>query len=461
MTKIRKIGRYLLRACLLSTCLLLLGYGALLAINRHDEPVSTQAQSLIDAYNARSTPADGDNAYLYQLGFSAPPGQAPIELGQHRVAWMRWAQQQPNRADLLEQEQQRPSPFAARTNSFSTLLKACESSAPECGALLIANETDIDNWLHDEHFLLERYHGLISLPDMHEPLPYDIHSAFPDYVTLFDGQRLLLTQAWLASRQGNAEETLQLLEADLRFWRMALARADILLPKMIAVSAIKRHFLWGMRALKQLPTERPQASIPPYWQEPLNAEERSMRRTLSGEQAFSVRLITQVKGGEFSGIDTGDGVPLKQQLLYSLGLPFLQPQATNNQNADFLLDIEKAFTAPYKQLSKVRAQAATFRSKRQHNYLYNLTGNLLAEEFDDGDFANYLGRIYDLEGVRRAALLLATLHSQGIARQDVGSLLNQSELNDPYTDTPFSWNPNTGELSVQGLNRDSRLTFSY
>ncbi|MBC9249561.1 hypothetical protein A9179_04630 [Pseudomonas alcaligenes] len=461
MTNRRKLARALLGISLLTATLLLLSYCALLAINWHDEPVSTQAQTLIDSYNARPIPADQNNAQLYLLGFSAPPGQSPIKLGQNRIAWMRWALQQPNRAELLELEQQRPTPFTARTTSFSNLLDACESSSSECGALLIANEPVIDEWLQHEHFLLERYQGLLTRTDIYDPLPYDIFSGTPDYPTVFSGQRLLLTRAWLASRLGHAEQARHLLEADLRFWRMALAKADILLPKMIAVQAIKRHFIWGNLTLRQLPPKQLQAAIPACWQEPLSTEERSMRRTLSGEQSFSSRLIVQMKNGEFSGFHSDGGPPLQQRLLYSWGLPFLQPQASNNQNADFLLATEKTFSVPYEQLPKALEDVPTFQSKRRHNYLYNLTGNLLAAELGDDGFANYLMRVYDLEGIRRATLLLAILRSENVSRQDVASSAQQSELNNPYTAAPFTWNATTGELNVQGLSSNSKLTLSY
>lgn len=82
--------------------------------------------------------------------------------------------------------------------------------------------------------------------------------------------------------------------------------------------------------------------------------------------------------------------------------------------------------------------------------LYNLTGDL-GMSSESWRFSQYAARVSDLEGVRRVALLVAELRATGIAADDVASSLVMSDVVDPYTSDPFTWDAREHAVVFVGL----------
>ena len=463
----RLFRRYLLWTTAGTLGLALLAYLGLVIINWHDDPPSAAALELDRLYRERPIPAETDNAYPYLLGFTAAAGVNPSELGRTRIEWARGAVQPPFTPQLLEPERSRFIDYQAmRSPSLNALVNSCTQNEPTCAQSLRTDGNLVERWLASEQPLLERYLSLLVYRAIHEPLPYDPRLSLPDYRQILDGQRLLLIQAWQLASRGEALQVNSLLEKDLAFWRMALANADIIISKMVATTAIKQHFLWANRALRQLPAERVQSAIPDSWRQPLAPRERSMLRAFSGELAFTDRCIQLMKAGQFDWTTYYSLNNSGALVLSTLVMPFLLRQTSNNQQAQFLLDLEQAFAVPYPQIDNAIAQAkvihdAQIPKRLNLSHLHNLTANLLNTLDSDTDYSQYLIRVTDLEGLRRAALLLAHLRSQGVAAAAVAPQMQQSELNNPYSQAPFDWAPDPGTLSFASPSRDEVYEFEY
>ena len=83
--KVLKVAGGLLLGLLL---LAVMGYSALCFINWDDRPPSAAALELQRIVAARPAVAPAENAVVYLLGFSAPAGADPVEVGARRMAWL-------------------------------------------------------------------------------------------------------------------------------------------------------------------------------------------------------------------------------------------------------------------------------------------------------------------------------------------------------------------------------------
>jgi hypothetical protein len=70
------------------------------------------------------------------------------------------------------------------------------------------------------------------------------------------------------------------------------------------------------------------------------------------------------------------------------------------------------------------------------------------------DFGRYARRVSDLEGVRRAAELAATLHSGKVAEGDAA--VSASALREPYHNHPFEWARADKVIVFRGLEMSER-----
>ena len=88
---LKKVARLLARLFAATLALLVVTYCALLVVNREDRPPSPDIAALVALQPTTPAIVDEQNAYLYLLGFEAPPGTGPLELGLERHAWMQTA----------------------------------------------------------------------------------------------------------------------------------------------------------------------------------------------------------------------------------------------------------------------------------------------------------------------------------------------------------------------------------
>ncbi len=417
------------------TCLVFLG------INWHDQPVSEAAARLDKLYRERSPVADEENGYVYLVGFSVAKTEDPRAWGMKRIAWAKRLARQAGTEPILNFPGEDHDLTNARSASARALSEACRKINPQCLEVLNGDK-HVADWLEEEEWLLARYKTLVAHPRWLETLPYDERFPIPRFSDIFEGQKLLLTQAWLLAGRGDAASVHELLDADVRFWRQSLEASDTLISRMIALASLKRHFAWANIVLRRLPSHRVMEAMPKFWLAPISDSERSMLRCLTGEWVFFNSIIRRTKESEFDPLSTLDEDSAARHLLWRMVKPMFQAQDTSNQYAKLLISISETLQVPYEQypqaVVRARAMESEFTGNDFPSRIYNILGDAIF--FINGpDFTSYAIKVADLEGLRRIAVLSAELRSQGVAAEQVPKKLSEAAVRNPYTGKPFLW----------------------
>ncbi|MEM8982693.1 MAG: hypothetical protein AAGC71_06680, partial [Pseudomonadota bacterium] len=280
------IGRVILGTLILG----LVAYATLFVANLRDQSPTPKIAEIVALQEHGLPVIRNDNAYLYMLGFAAPPNDEPMARGRERFTWMQAAAPVFRSADdpLNDDYNVR----STRSDAVAKLANACAQSPRECIRLLQTNEDISAQWLSNERWLRERYRTLLSLPFFKEGLTAELYTPTPSYGLILDAQRLHLVDAWRAAADADADAVTAALERDLVYWRLVLTNSDALITKLIATAAIIRHFTFGNLALRRLPPDAQANAIPSAWRTPISAAERSMRRVSANEAAYFVNVVT-------------------------------------------------------------------------------------------------------------------------------------------------------------------------
>lgn len=438
---------------------ILIAFLVIVIVNWRDQAPSAAAQRFAQLYQNRPAVPDAENAYLYVMGFSSDPDKDPRIWGPKRIAWYKMQQTTHLYTDdpLEETPAQRPAELKA-------LLEICKNVTPACLAALKQGNRTISNWLKTEPVRLTRYQTLLAYTQSLDTLPFDVSTPLPRYSSIMDGQRMLLLTAWQAAQQGQSKVVQTLLQADLTFWRQQFASSEILITKMVAVSAINRHFYWGNLILQQLPATAIGVAIPATWRQPLTPTERDMQRVLVGEWQFQSRAAHALKTDRTTEANwmSLENPPWTESLVFSrLGMLAFQPQATSNQAAADLSPLIPLSKVPYPQLPAALRKTQAFEGRNLNRHytklpIYNLSGEILYA-LSRGAYAPYISRVTDLEGARQAALLTVQLHSATLKPDAVPDYVRQSPLRNPYTQQPFVWDKHARTLTFVGLALDDEL----
>ena len=66
-------------------------------------------------------------------------------------------------------------------------------------------------------------------------------------------------------------------------------------------------------------------------------------------------------------------------------------------------------------------------------------------------YADYIAQASDLEGLRRATLLVANLRREGVGREGAAAAVRAASMRSPYDDAPFEWDAANGSVVFHGL----------
>jgi hypothetical protein len=447
----------------------IIAYLALLLINWRDQPPSEAALRLAAAYRDRPAVSDIDNAWVYVMGFAAGPEADPHEAGVRRVDWLRKladrGRSPPGDDPVPDDESYK----AARLPAAQNLSDACRRAISECTVALAESDEVMREWIRSEKWLLDRYHILLRHPGWHEVVPFDASAPLPSYALVFEGQKLLISQAYLLAGQKDAAGVRKLLGNDVTFWRHVLASSDILITKMIAVAALNRSFEIGNLVLRRLPAELQLAGMPQEWTVQLTDAERSLLRCFTGEWIFGDALFRQtaMSGSWASAVDSESDSDFASRLLGRALMPMFQPQDTSNRRAEVFIRAADAMSVPFEQfpegLDRARADFEDLSGQnRSVPRLYNPVGDVVLW-FSAYAFHPYGARVMDVEGVRRAAVLAAELRSRKVDVQSVPAELAASRIRAPYSGDPFAWDFEAQTIVFVGLepSERGRHAFSY
>jgi hypothetical protein len=253
-----------------------------------------------------------------------------------------------------------------------------------------------------------------------------------------------------------------LLESDLRFWRQVLESSDTLISKMIATSALIRHFELGNLILRKLDAPAAAKVMPTGWHTPLTDRERSMQRCMVGEWIF-VSGLAESMNPIFRyqlAMKPEAGRPrFGRTVVALLGGPLYQTQDSINKHADYYSRVVALLDVPLERYAESRARSAELAREAAAAWpprsLYNIIGSWLTAQ-SSLDYSDYGARVADIEGVRRAALTAVTLRAANVQVEGVEQALTRTELNNPYGDRPFEWAATERAIRFRGLQTGER-----
>lgn len=428
-----------------------LAWLALVVVNRHDEAPSADALRLEALVRDRAHLADADNGYIHLLGLAATPDSDPgaMAIGSARAAYIE-TYVAPMADDGAHAWPGRDVDYRAlRGPDVAALADAC-AEARACLEALQAHPDALARWLDSEQWLLERYRRMLATGAWREAIPSDAATPFGTLQPAIDAQKLHLLDARRQALAGDAEAVRGLLEQDLAFWRQVLASSDLLLTKMVAADAVTRNFAIGSLSLHALPAAGVDAAVPPSWRRPLSAHERSLARALAGEWHY-------MRGALLSMLarDVEAALPW-WRLDHQLQRPLFQPQATLNLSAARMVHVGEVSELPDAELGHALEAMARPRDPTPRLRVYNTVGHLSDQVASGAAYGRYIARAADLEGVRRAALLAATLREEGVPRGDVAAAVRAAPLRQPHDDAAFEWDVARSTIVFRGLEAGDR-----
>lgn len=440
--------------------LAILVYLLLLLINLNDAEPTELTQQFRNSYASYPVPADSDNAFLSILGFSALPDDDPLTMGVARRDWMLsndWKSRTTDDPLLMDYE-----PRARRSESVTNLAEACKDPGLACIASLDADSRTLEEWLKSEDWLRRRYVDLLAMPAFFEMNSFDVAAPLPSYHVVLEGQKLLFLDSLLSARSGDMEAVRQFLEKDLAFWRSVLSQSDLLITKMIATAAVAKHFKFGNLLFRELHGQGTSVSLPAVWLQPITLEERTMRRCFVGEWLFSESIINDYRNSKIYPLSDSfyaDEQSLADAVAWRLIKPFWQPQDSSNRYAGLLADMSDSLDAPLENLPEAlpEAVAAAEMAFKPRSRLYNITGDYLFAG-SGTTMPSYSARVADLEGIRRAAVILAELRSESVGVEEVPDIVSSNPITDPYKALPFEWEIGRKAIVFEGLEERERGT---
>jgi hypothetical protein len=296
---------------------------------------------------------------------------------------------------------------------------------------------------------------------------FDLRAPLPSYGLVFDGQKLLLAQAYLLAGQKDAAGVREILGEDVRFWRRVLASSDILITKMIAVVALNRSFGVGNLVLRRLPAELQLQAMPQEWTTQLTHDERSLLRTFTGEWVLGDHWLQQsIRAAAFRGVSDLDvGDDWADELLGRALMPFYQAQDVSNHSAEMFIRAAEAMNVPFEQMPKglKRADAIVTDPSAEggsFKHLYNPMGHLVLWT-NASNLGRYGARVADVEGARRAAVLATELRSRKVKLQDIPAQIAASPIRTPYTGEAFMWDVEEQAIVFVGLEPSERARHAF
>jgi len=444
-------------------------YLILVAINWPDREPSPLAIKMTEEYRANSNGAVDDNGYIDLMGFAVAPGEDPHEMGLKRIEWI-------SRVNKLGKSQAGSDPQgraydfkSKRDAKVQTISNACNRDSHqrfvglECLNAMEDTET-LTRWIESESWLLERYQRLLARSEWVDEAPVyaEVGSEFPPYAVVMDGQKLLLAKVMVLAKENQISEMQKLLASDARFWRRVMSSTNILIGKMVAIAALDRHFTMANIALRSLSPDAQQKAIPDEWQRPIADEEKSLHKVMIGEWIFAASIMKNIHGDDWDTlIDPPSVDHAPRRHWYSLlGRPFYKQQATLNNFADIYSRIGAAGDVEYQSLPKSIARCdeelrSQFAGTFSIHSAYNPIGQIVVA-MSQSLFSNYIRRVADIEGVRRATLGAVELREALVKRDQAEVALSSSSQRNPYTKEPFAWDAKEKLIVFKGLEKGER-----
>lgn len=444
--------------------LMVMVYTVMLAINWNDQPPSQSALEMAAIVDSRPDVPDEENGFVYLMGLCAPEGKKPGAVGAEYIAKTNAMLAKPGALMDDFMDDTGCGALSIHNKTVDRVFHTCAVTDANCEKALMGNIQAVEGWLQDSQLLFQRYKTLVSFPKWRMALAFDMRIfVITQYSKVMEGQRMLLLRAWMLAEQGETAEAVKLLDADMRFWRTVLASTDLMFNRAIAKSLLSRNFTFGNLVLRRLKGVEIAAAIPASWNDPFAGEELSMKRVIAGEWAFSASVV-RAQNDYGDGYATAMGFDNKRTVYDRLSdyfyRQFFKPQATSNEFAEVELRVVRMLDVPFDEFSHAYEAVNALENEFNLFQWYNPAGHIVVG-IGLSSFAEYAAWVYDLEGMRRAALLTTKLRLRGIAADEMEANLSSSELRNPYDGTPFSWNPEEYLITFARVNCSKQSESAY
>lgn len=376
------------------------------------------------------------NGYLFLLGFDAPAGQDPIQVGltvtaaAGKVTEERLKTNQ-TRACLGDQGRLPP---IAHAHASATVLSKWMRGMDPVGALK-ANRGLLNGWAGQGKAMLSRYAQWQRLP--FEDWGFGLAVAPPCDVITF-AHHLYIAEGFLQQTDVGIER----LEADMEAWRTVLAQAKTLPIKVLAIQAIRDNATVASGLLADPDFDVKHVGRLSHLLRPLQQEELSIRWPMRSELAWAAASYdAQLKA------ETKETNPLYAAIVSWFPLP--KQRRLNGYAAYYDAASKAAGNGRYDRLLKrsdfVQSPAETI-TDRLANPIEHLIG---LDPLPAWDW--YYGMAVDLEAHLRLASLQAWIRRGGADAELFSRIAKAGQdFYDPYTGLPMLVNLNKGVLYSVG-----------
>ena len=433
--------------------LVILAYGVLVAINWSDEPPSETYlafEAELEGLDSLDLLLDPENAVPYSIGLSVARDENPREVGEE---WIRWTQ-----LPLSEQRQtEEPDPWSENAEPLpdvlNRFLSLCwRSIDSECAAFLEESHEQFRPALAEVR-KTARYERLLDYSVWREPVLRNV-TTYPSYPVPIGSSRAHLhgLRAYDQARRGEFQEAINLLDKEARFSRFVLEESSNFLVKATLAQSMEINILWANEVLRLARAES-DISVLTAWLEPLTRAERSMRGAMAADLALEYSIYKEF-------LETDDVQPSMRAFQVFLG-PLLSIQGSVNLLAEMYNRVDKALDVPFRELPGAQERGyEDLREKHRGIRLRNPVGHYLFRRWRSPGYSLSYGlRVADIEGARRVLMLAQQLRAEGVAPEDVPARLQTADIRNPYTEAPFGWDAEAGEIIFEGLAPGDRNKF--
>lgn len=366
----------------------------------------------------------GNNAYYYLLGFAAPPGREPA--GAARVSVRR-------HNALADGDHREVSLRELEGNLEGLALEGepqdlCKTPGEACLPHFERHAARYAALVRDNALLLERYRSLIGHEFYRAAVkPSLLEPYMPRPGVLQHAQLLFLYQVAV----DHAADTGPL-ERDLVFWRMVLARTDILVDKMLAAHMIERNVSLQDEMADRYGTRHTRSlSL-------LRAREADLDAVLWRELDESLWMVDQLARYPV------DLYPDTFEWLINspVGGHFFKPTATKNLATAFYFEVIDILNGePETRTDRFAALERRFERRTGGiGRLYNPVGKYFFVG-DTGHFTRTAARLLDLEGYLALLVLKRRIRGDNLAAHEIRERLAQvpGSLRNPYNGAPMQY----------------------
>lgn len=422
-----------------------------IAINSIDRPPSPTALEFQQAWGNRKAVDDAENGYIYLAGFDAATDEEPKIVGEKRIQLSNDILKglASNDQDLFRAEYKIEDAFITEVK---TVFDQCSAINKNCIAAVEKNKDRIIEWSQAENVIGKRYSQLIAHPHWLELTPLSASMSLPNYGLVIKAQKFAFIREFAALKPGETADFTELLDKDLRFWRTTLENTDMLIGKMVAVTAIKNNFLWTNYFLLSLNQNDRTSVTPNLVQQKFTDEELSIGRSFVGEWVLA--------SNGYDGIEKINSNKYLEKLSYKY---LFKKQDTINETADVLkklINEQNVSIVEFESIITKKKEATKQKDTKYNSFIYHImnpynpTGKIMLAVATPA-YDGYSERVKDLEAFR-----IGLLASVKYMNNELGA---NPKYTSPYKTKPFVINQVTRSLTVNGLGKDrhAQMIYSY